>query len=117
MGNEISSTRETFRMPASQSSAKHHINRANSSNVDVRTGSILPMVNPLAVIPRGARSGQNVQVVFNQSHDFRGDVDHMVGYSIPETNANPRAMGALMDRQSLARNYPNRKVVPIPMVR
>lgn len=89
-------------------------NFQNTSGVDPRTGSVLPTVNPLAVIPREVRSGQMLQVLFNQSHDFRGDVDHLVGYQEAVSNMNPRAMGALFDRQRLARMYLDDDIPAIP---
>jgi hypothetical protein len=105
------------RNPAGESSAKpgdefdYHI---NTSHVDPRTGSVLPTVNPLALIPRKVRSGQQVQVLFNQSYDVRGDMDYKVGYNIPESNANPRAFGALTDRQLIAALDDNDNIYPIP---
>lgn len=89
--------------------------RRNTSFVDPRTGSVLPGVNPLALIPHQVRNGQIVQVLFKQSHDLRGDVDHRVGYSSNvQSNLNPRAYGALNDRQNLASAFQNEHVRHIP---
>jgi hypothetical protein len=76
--------------------------KINTPHIDPRTGSILPTVNPLAMISHVERAGQQVEVLHNQSEDFRGDLDHKVGYSHPNQMANPRAIGALEDRQRIA---------------
>lgn len=75
----------------------------NTSGVDPRTGIVLPMVNPLAQVPQVVRAGLMTQVVHNQSHDVRGDLNHLVGYSVPDSNANPRALGAVQDRKTISR--------------
>jgi hypothetical protein len=104
---------DTFmRRPTSiAASTIRHPQFKNTSHVDPATGSVLPTVNPLARIPARMRIGQKLQVIHNQSSDPRGDADHIVGAVDSGANANPRAWGALMDRQALAdqnlhdRNY------------
>jgi hypothetical protein len=79
--------------------------KINTPHIDPRTGSILPTVNPLAMIPHRERTGQQVEVLWNTSHDFRGDIDHVVGHPHRDHHhlANPRALGALQDRQMIAK--------------
>jgi len=94
---------DNARYPAARSSAHDEFDyRINTSHIDPRTGSVLPGVNPLARIPRSVRSGQVGQVLYQQSHDLRGDMDHLVGYDVPDSLINPRAFGALRDRQYIA---------------
>jgi hypothetical protein len=109
----------THDRPMAQSSADYKDQfdyRINTSHVNPATGSVLPTVNPLALIPRQVRSGQIQQVLFQQSWDPRGDIDHRVGARYADENANPRAQGSLDDRQRLARVYNNDRNVPIPIV-
>jgi hypothetical protein len=101
--------------PLARSAADPFDYKINTSHVNPVTGSVLPQVNPLARVPRQTRSGQIQQVLFNQSFDPRGDADHLVGASQPTTNANPRAWGALGDRQRLATVYDRDRHVPIPV--
>jgi len=85
-----------------------------TSNVDPLTQRVLPAVNPLAEVPRRVQTGQVTSVKFNVSTDPRGDVDHLVGASMPSSSADPRAFGALRDRQNLATMFDNDRVYHIP---
>jgi hypothetical protein len=83
--------------------------KINTPHIDPRTGSILPTINPLAMIPHRDRTGQQVEVIWNSSYDIRGDIDHVVGQPASEQQqlANPRALGALRDRQMIAKLHSN----------
>ena len=84
-----------------------------SSNVDPLTQRVLPY-RPEAKVPRTVRTGQVQSVKFNVSTDPRGDIDHLVGYHMPDSSADPRAFGALQDRQKLAAVYDDDRVRHIP---
>lgn len=126
MGSEISTAATDPRFPPGVKSSDYAVEqrrreadfdyRVNTSQVDPRTGAVLARVNPLALIPRKVRNGQHVQVTFAQSYDIRGDIDHRVGYAVPPSNANPRALGALEDKQRIADILPDDDEYTIPRV-
>jgi len=86
----------------------------NTSHVDPLTQRVLPTVNPLAEVPRQVRTGQVQAVKFNISTDPRGDIDHLVGAAMPSSSADPRAFGALDDRQQLANLFTDDRLYQIP---
>jgi hypothetical protein len=73
----------------------------SSAFIDPASRAALPTVNPLAVLPIAIRYGLNVQVVSNDSMDPRGGRDHLIPTKMPGQLADPRLVGALLDKLAI----------------
>ena len=76
--------------------------------MDPLTQTLLPTTNPKAYLSKWVRQGE-VQAVYrgtNPSTDLRGGLDHLVGATEPFSNANPRTLGAVVDRSNLSAQAP-----------
>ena len=79
--------------------------------MDPLTQTQLPTTNPKAYLSKWVRQGE-VQAVYrgtNPSTDIRGGLDHLVGATVPFSNANPRTLGAVVDNTMLSTQTPKVK--------
>jgi hypothetical protein len=75
------------------------------------SGAQLPPINPLAYVTNIQRYGMTTQIVYNQSKDPRGDIDHKIPLKTKSELQAPRNLGALLDRRSIVSQV--REVEPV----